>query len=112
MMQTPGAKPSSVRMEVQALKHDVNELRQQVTALQCAMPGEAVSRLLLLVDGDPSRDVSGLRQRIVKLEGAVESLQEDKKGQQNTLRGIAIGLGLTGITGAGTFITMLMQVFK
>ncbi len=91
-----------------ALKDIVHQLQLDDTGKDCR---EATQRLTKIIDGDPTSDLIGLRQRMKTVEIIVEALQEDKKQTQATLKGIAIGLALTGFSSAGTLITMLIQVF-
>ena len=91
-----------------ALKEVVRQLQIDDTSKDCR---EATQRLIKIIDGDPTTDIIGLRQRVKTLEIVVEALQEDKKQTQATLKGIVIGLALTGFSSTGTLITMLIQVF-
>lgn len=101
-----------------------------------------LDRLATLLDGDPQKDVKGVRRRLDTIENEVHALQESKRTQGdkiedlttevNTLkttvesnqkalkehekehrdnlmliRGMVVGLGLTGLTGAGTLAAVL-----
>lgn len=56
-------------------------------------------------------ELGEVHQEVKKLNLAVAALQEVERDRQRTLKGILIGLGLTGITGAGTLITLVSQLF-
>jgi hypothetical protein len=103
-----------VQSEVQAIKSELAKLDEIIAALQKGDHGkanaEAIARLTMIIDGDPDSDLLGLRQRVKLVEMAINVLQEDKKQTTATLKGMMIGLGLTGATGVGTFITLLMQL--
>ena len=105
--------------DIKATQIQLDQISGTIIALQrgAALDGgellslaHAVQQLSKVVNGDPSSDLLGLRQRVKALELIVDILQEDKKQTQSTLKGIAIGLGLTVLTGAGTFVTMLIQL--
>mgnify|MGYP001609400666 CR=1 FL=1 len=105
--------------EITATQRQLDQISDTIATLQkgAALKGDellslvhVVQQLSKCVNGDPGSDTIGLRQRVKVLEMAVDILQEDKKQTASTLKGIAIGLGLTGLTGAGTFVTMLIQL--
>jgi len=79
---------------------DTGELRAQLDALR-----RDVDRLIMLVDGDEGLDVDGLRQRMDR----IETLAEEVGAFKNQLRGIVIGLGLTGVGSIGTLIAVLTK---
>lgn len=60
--------------------------------------------------GDQRAETPGALKRIGTLETLVENMEEERKTQKNLIRGIALGLGLTGIGSVGTFITVLTQI--
>jgi len=107
---------SQLAADIKKAKDDVESIKADLKTIQTSEKftpelRESLQRIIMIVDGDVAADVPGLRQRVKLLEIAVGSFQEDKKQTAATLRGIAIGLGLTGVTGAGTLVTMLIQVF-
>jgi hypothetical protein len=53
-----------------------------------------VKRLAAVVDGDPSRDIAGLRPRLTKAEKAISLLLEERTRVLNYVKGGLIGLGL------------------
>jgi hypothetical protein len=103
-----------MQAEVDALKKQLDAVAGCVDTLQKGDHGkenaEAIDRLKTIIDGDPNSDVLGLRPRVKALETAVNILNEDKKQTASMLKGMALGLGLTGATGVGTFVTLLMQL--
>jgi hypothetical protein len=105
---------ATVQSEVATIKRELAKLDEIIVALQKGDHGkvnaDAIARLTTIIDGDPDSDLLGLRQRVKSVEMAINVLQEDKKQTTSMLKGMMIGLGLTGVTGAGTFITMLMQL--
>jgi hypothetical protein len=94
---------ATVQSEVQAIKSELATLHDILTKLQQGDKGqlhtEAIARLTMIIDGDPDSDLLGLRQRVRTVELAVQVLQEDKKQTASMLKGMMIGLGLTGATG-------------
>jgi hypothetical protein len=79
---------------------DTGELRAQLDALR-----RDVDRLIMLVDGDEGLDIEGLRQRMDR----IEELADEVGAFKNLLRGIAIGLGVTGVGSIGTLIALLSK---
>ncbi len=75
---------------------------QQLAALR-----RDVDRILILVDGDDSLGIVGLRQRM----DAMEDLAEEIKGFRSTLRGISIGLGITGVSSVGALAAIIAKLF-
>lgn len=61
-----------------------------------------------VLNGDPNRDLKGLRTRMKEAE---ETLDEWKRYKLIT-KGIAIGMGLTMVTSISTLITVISQVVK
>jgi len=68
---------------------------------------DEVERIAMLLDGDETRDVVGLRLRLKTLEGIVAELKRERTAKDNRDKGIVIGLGLTALTSGGTLATVL-----
>lgn len=65
----------------------------------------------LVIYGDSDIRLPGLLERVENLEDAVKTLVELDKSRQNVIKGIVVGVGITGLTSGGTLITVLSQVF-
>jgi len=79
---------------------DTGELKAQLDALR-----RDVDRVVMLLDGDEGLDIEGLRQRMDR----IEELADEVGAFKNLLRGIAIGLGVTGVGSIGTLIAVLTK---
>lgn len=82
------------------LKEDVENLSKDVR------------RLVLLLIGDDELEVAGVVERLKETEQELETIKDEREAQANRLRGVAIGLGITGVSGVGTFITVLTQIMN
>lgn len=54
----------------------------------------AVKRLTSVIDGDPDRDIKGLRPRVSDLEATMETLLDERDRIVNYARGAMWGIGL------------------
>lgn len=68
---------------------------------------EKLDRLILLIDGDPSKDVPGIRKQIKDLDADTKKLSNER----NMIKWILVGVAITGITNAASAITILSRVF-
>jgi len=66
-----------------------------------------VDRIIILVDGNDDLDIEGLRQRMDRIEAVAVQIGDFK----HMIRGIAIGLGVTSLTGIGTLAALLSKLF-
>lgn len=71
---------------------------------------ERAERFSTLLDGDERLGYTGLRRDIAIARQDIEMLKTEREKQRNMLRGIGIGLGVTGVTGAGTLGTLIAQL--
>lgn len=92
--------------DLEALRRDMNDVKDGDYCIQA----ENIKRILRLIDGDADLKAKGMWQMIQELHSSVTEMQEERKQQKTLMRGIVIGLGLTGITGIGTLVTLLAQV--
>lgn len=63
-----------------------------------------------VIYGNAKRRTRGIIERVENLESLVESIEDARREERATLKGIKIGLALTGLTGAGTLISILAQI--
>lgn len=63
-----------------------------------------------VIYGNARQDTPGLLKRVQTLEKLVEEIERSRTEQKATLKGIQLGLGLTGAAGVGTLITVLTQI--
>jgi HEAT repeat protein len=63
-----------------------------------------------VIYGNARQDTPGLLKRVQTLEKLVEEIERGRAEQKATLKGIQIGLTLTGAAGVGTLITVLTQI--
>ncbi len=68
--------------------------------------------LITVVDGDPRRDLKGLRVRLNAVETQVDTLLEERQAWTNMIKGARWVLALIGLFTGGTFVTMLAQLFE
>lgn len=59
-----------------------------------------------------SRRIENISQRLTELEKSVGGLVKDRQSLLDQLKGMKIALGLMGITGGGTLITVIMELLK
>jgi hypothetical protein len=109
------AADEAIIAEVRELRAEVSRLRHDLTAVEQACPDETVheviERLQKIIDGDATSDIPGLRARVSAIEASTHALQREREAMTATLRGIVIGLGLTGTTSVMTFITVIAKTF-
>lgn len=60
--------------------------------------------------GSQRLQLPGVLTQLQKLTSSLDELVKERQAQSTLIRGIAIGLGLTSLTGIGTLITVLSQV--
>jgi hypothetical protein len=73
-----------------------------------------LTRIETVVDGDTQQDVAGLRSRLTTVETTLQTLVDVQREMQWILRGVAIGVGLIGVTQAGPLgqaVTTLLHLF-
>lgn len=70
---------------------------------------ERIDLLEQIVLGDAELHLDGLHKRVEIVEKLLKELISERKSERDRLRGISIGLGLTGLTGASTLIAVLSQ---
>lgn len=63
-----------------------------------------------VVYGNNRQGTIGIIKRVENLEKLVENIEDARREERATLKGIKIGLALTGLTGAGTLVSILSQV--
>jgi hypothetical protein len=83
------------------------EARKAFTGLQ-----DRVDRQSIVLFGDKEMNVAGL---VIDHSEVKEMLQDMIKKDRERIvlmRGIVVGLGLTTLTGAGTLVTLLVQIFS
>jgi len=68
---------------------------------------EKVGRLVDIVDGNPDKDIKGLRPRMASMEASMERLLEDRR----RVKWVLAGLGLTGAANVGLLATAIKVVF-
>lgn len=64
-----------------------------------------------VVYGNNRQDTPGILKRVSNLERMVEAIEVSRREERATLKGIKIGLVITGATGAGTLVSVLSQLF-
>lgn len=89
---------------------DLNALYQMILLQQQQIDALALNQKhnLDIVDGDPSRDLPGLRVRMKE----AEAVLEEWKRYKLIVKGIAIGMTLTMVTSVSTLITIISQAVK
>ncbi len=89
---------------------DVNALYQMILIQQQQIDQLMTNQKqnLDVLNGDPSRDLVGLRMRVKTAEAKLEEWERYKL----IVKGVAIGMGLTLITSVSTLITVASQVIK
>lgn len=113
-------------MEIEEVAERVNQIARRIDDLAKADDAGRVNieevrewlneisalsrRLEVVVLGRPEYRVTGLAERMEKLEDLVREIVDARKSERDKLKGIQIGLALTGVTGAGTLFTLLTQV--
>ncbi len=70
-----------------------------------------VRRVCDLLDGNESRGVPGLRDQLVDTLDVLKELRDERREAKAQMRGIVIGLGVTGITSVSTLIAILQVIF-
>jgi len=70
-----------------------------------------ISRMEIIILGDPTLGIEGLLPRIGRMEDSLSQLLQQRQEQRNLLRGIAIGLAVTSVSGVGTLLSILSKVF-
>lgn len=65
-----------------------------------------VETLEIVINGDPSRDIAGLRPRVKAVETSVDEWNRYKL----LVKGMAIGVGLTMVIGVANLITLVTQI--
>lgn len=87
------------------VEDDVRAMRaMQVTLI------DSVARYRQLLFGDSEAETPGMLKRINTLEKLVEISEIERAAQRNIIKGMAIAIGVSSITGIGTFITVLSQI--
>lgn len=71
---------------------------------------DSLARYRQLMFGDPEADTPGVLKRIATLEKLVESSEAERQAQRNIIKGMAIAIAFSSVTGIGTFITVLSQI--
>lgn len=89
-------------------------ITQQVGALR-----RDVDRILLQVHGSDELHIEGLHQRIDRVEKLADKVGDEVRdiknminGFRSLLRGVAIGLGITSLTGLGTLAAVLSKLLE
>lgn len=98
---------AELHVTVESLTALVNSLRQEVTQKTDVNRRDS-DRLLVLVDGDESLGIKGLRKRQDEMDVVIE---EYRRGR-TMLRGALIALGVTGAGSIGTVTAILTKVFR
>lgn len=81
------------------------DVRQHITDLRTA-----VDRLTIVIDGDPGRDVKGLRPRVDAIEVLAGEIRQERRDQRAYLRGFAAGLVLANVTGGGALVLQVLKL--
>lgn len=108
---------TEIKQEIDRIGVEVRSLSVSVTALKTASPlsedykrfTEKIERLDLLINGDPTRDVEGVRHRLETAERELEDIAKLKTQIKYLLIGVGVS-GVTGLINAGTLITLLTKV--
>lgn len=79
----------------QQVRDELREIKQEIKLVTSIVRGNEITGL------------RGLLVRVRDLEEKVEFLLQEKERQKWTLRGIALGLGITGLSGIGNLIALL-----
>jgi hypothetical protein len=94
------------------LKDDLREFEKTVSTFKALMDGvnpvtlsEQVERVILILDGDPTKDVIGVRTRVRTIEGEVGKITDER----NAIKWMLVGLGLTSITNLGAILTLISK---
>lgn len=72
---------------------------------------EGVKDLQSLLYGDPRFLMPGLAQDVKAVRTALEALEDEREAFLNQIKGMKIALVLIGLTGGGTLVTLLTQIF-
>jgi hypothetical protein len=114
--------PSPIRANIHEIIHDlqasvkalslkVEERDLQITSLLDIM-NSRVNDLSTLVYGNSNIRVRGLTDRVEDMESLVDRMNDERREQAATMKGIKIGLALTAVTGAGTLISIITEILQ
>ncbi len=84
--------------------------RIEADLAQLSQLGERVDSLETSMYGSARLQLPGVLTQLQKLTSSLDDLVKERQTQSTLIKGIAIGLGLTSVTGIGTLITVLTQV--
>ena len=70
-----------------------------------------LDRIELVVDGDDSRDVRGLRQRVTTLESVVEEMIAERAAVKQRMTGLIVGVTVASVGSGGTLILTLLKLW-
>lgn len=70
-----------------------------------------LDRIELVVDGDDSRDVRGLRQRVTTLESAVEEMITERAATKQRMTGLIVGVTIASVGSGGTLLITLLKLW-
>lgn len=84
--------------------------RIEAELVELSRLGERVDGLETSMYGSSRLKLPGVLDQLQKLTASLDELVNERRAQSTLIKGIAIGLGLTSLTGLGTLITVLSQV--
>lgn len=73
---------------------------------------DRVDRHSIVLFGDAQMNVVGLVADLSDVKEMLQTIINKDRERIVLMRGIVVGLGLTTLTGAGTLITLLVQIFS
>jgi len=101
------------------LAQQIDDLTKQVSDLDASdeqtreiIAGIRLSldKLIIVVFGHSEYRLEGTADRLARLEKIVEEIIDTRRSERDKLKGIQIGLAITGVTGAGTLATVITQI--
>ena len=102
----------STLLGLKGLENDLKEFETALNTLKTAMDNfssinlsDKVERVILILDGDPTKDVVGVRTRVRTIETKVDKITDER----NAIKWMLIGLGLTSITNLGAILTLIAK---
>ena len=94
----PESFESVVKTELRDIKAELQKL------------GGTVGDLSEDLHGIPTRGYKGIRERLETVERLTDAMAKEREAINNKLRGILIGLGLTGVTTGGLLAAVIRLV--
>lgn len=90
----------------------MSQLEDEMRAMRGVMTTltDSVARYRQLMFGDSEAETPGMLKRIATLEKLAETSEAERAAQRNIIKGMAIAIAFSSVTGIGTFITVLSQI--